>query len=111
MAFVLTKKRLANNWPVTINVPVDGGNIQEHVCTADFEILTQKEYDEKANEGDVALLNRVVVGLGPDVQHEDGSQITCTDANKSLLFNSAPFVRVGFINAYHDAARGAAVKN
>lgn len=110
MAFKLLKKRIVQ-WPVAIQVPTDGGQTAEQVCTASFEIIEQDDYISSAERGDVALLNRVVVGFGDDIQDESGTPITCTTENKTTLFNSAPFVRVGFIKAYHDAASGGASKN
>jgi hypothetical protein len=110
MAYKLTKNRIVQ-WPVVINMPVDGGEIVEQECTASFEILEQQDYEKASKIGDVALLNRVVVGFGDDIQNEDGSPMACNAANKNTLFNSAPFVRAGFLNAYIDAAQGAASKN
>jgi hypothetical protein len=111
MAFVLAKKRVVRDWPVTIPMSVDGGNAGEQLCSADFEIVDQDEYEKLAHKGDVALLCRIVVGLGPDVQFEDGSHIECTPDNKSMLFKSGPNVRSGFFDAYHEAACGLPSKN
>jgi hypothetical protein len=109
MAFILTKKRVVE-WPVTLAMPVDGGNTQDQLCTAHFDIITQDEYNKLVND-DIAFLKRVVVGFGPDVQNEDGSPMACTDANKHTLFSAAGFIRLGFINGYHEASSGIAAKN
>lgn len=110
MAFKLTKKRVVQ-WPVAIPVPTDGGQPVEQLCTASFEIIDQDEYDKFSHQGDIALLARIVVGFGDDVQHEDGTPMECTTTNKITLFKSEPFVRVGFIAAYHEAIRGGTSKN
>ena len=110
MAFVLAKKRIVKDWPVTINVPVDGGTTAEQLCSATFEILDQTEYNKLMND-DIAFCCRVVTDFGHDIQHEDGSPMPCTPDNKKALFASAGFVRLGFINAYHEASAGMASKN
>jgi hypothetical protein len=110
MAFVLTKKRIVNDWPIAIVSATRGGDTQTNVATADFEIIPQDEYNALMND-DLAFLSRVVVGFGPDLQFEDGTQIPCTTEGKKLLFSSGGDVRLGFINAYHEASAGIASKN
>jgi hypothetical protein len=109
MAFILTKKRVVE-WPVTMAVPVSGGTTQDQECTATFEIIPQDEYNTLMKD-DLDFLNRVVVGFGDDIQDESGLPLPCTATNKKTLFASAGFVRLGFINAYHEASAGIASKN
>jgi hypothetical protein len=109
MAFVLTKKRIVE-WPVSLPMPVDGGDTQEQLCSATFEIIPQDEYNALM-QNDIAFLNRVVVDFGSDIQDEGGAPLACTETNKKALFASAGFVRLGFINAYHEASAGIASKN
>jgi hypothetical protein len=109
MAFKLTTKRIVE-WPVTMAMPVNGGTTQDQQCTATFEIIPQDEYNALM-KNDIDFLNRVVVGFGDDIQDEDGNGLLCTTGNKKALFASAGFVRLGFINAYHEASAGIEAKN
>lgn len=110
MPFKLQEKNLVW-WPVIINMPVDGGTIEEVECTAQFEVLDADEYGEFKECPDVEFLERVVRDFGKDVMFEDGTPIPCNDANKQRFFKSAGYVRMGFINAYHEAATGYLGKN
>lgn len=109
MAFVISKNRRIN-WPVTIDMPVDGGETEQHSCSATFEILDQDEYDSLMGN-DVKFCQRVIVGFGDDIQGEDGKPLPYNDENKSMLVKSAAYIRMGFINAYHEAATGITAKN
>lgn len=109
MAFLLAKKRIIS-WPVSIDVPVDGGETQQQTCTAKFEILNQDEYDELMGN-DIAFCQRVVAEFGDDIQDENGNPLPTNDDTKAQLFKSAAYVRMGFINAYHEAATGIISKN
>jgi hypothetical protein len=109
MAFQLTKTRVVT-WPVILAMPVDGGKVQEHTCTAKFEIIPQDDYNSLMTD-DLKFLDRVVVGFGDDIKDEDGEPLTFNSENKRHLFASAGFVRLGFINAYHEASAGIASKN
>ena len=87
MAFVITKNRRIS-WPVTIGVPIDGGEVENQECTAEFEILDQDEYD-KLMGNDVLFCQRVVTGFGDDIQGEDGQPLPFTEENKAALIKSA----------------------
>lgn len=110
MAFTLAKKRIVTDWPVTVVMSTSSGETVESICSADFEIIHQDEYDKLMNN-DIELLNRVVVGFGADIKHEDGSPIPCNETGKKALFGSAGDVRIGFLNAYHSASTGITEKN
>lgn len=110
MAFVLAKKRIVTDWPVNIVMSTSGGDTAEFSCTADFEIIPQDEYNKLMNN-DIELLNRVVVGFGEDIQHENGTPIKCDVAGKRAVFGSAGDARIGFLNAYHSASTGITEKN
>lgn len=109
MPFTLTKKREIR-WPVSIAVPIDGGNTETQECSASFEILNQDEYDKLIGD-DVKFCVRVVTEFGDDIKGEDGSPLLCNTKTKEELFKSAAYVRMGFINAYHEAATGIFSKN
>lgn len=109
-------------WPVTVNVPQDGGTVKKYEFTAQFELIGQKEYDdfykpakgeEPAGEKDVGLTRRVLTGWGNDVCDEDGNPIEFNAENLERMI-SKPYARVAIVNAYFDCAYGnksAAAKN
>ena len=109
MAFTVTTNRKVD-WPVSIDLPINGGKTEVHECSMTFEILSQDEYD-KLMGNDVVFCERVVVGFGADILNEDGTPLPYTDENKSALIKSAAYVRMGVINSYHEAATGITSKN
>ena len=109
MPFILAKKREIE-WPVSIEVPMDGGKTETQKCSATFEILNQDEYDKLLGD-DVKFCIRVVTGFGSDIKDEEGNTLQYTPNIKEALFKSAAYVRMGFINAYHEAATGITAKN
>ncbi len=110
MAFKYVSKPLVW-WPVTIQVPIDGGKTEKQECSAQFEILPATEYEEFKQLPDVEFLSRVVKAFGDDIQDEAGEPLPCTEEFKAQLFNSAGYVRIAFITAYHNAATGYLEKN
>ena len=76
-----------------------------------LRFLNQDEYDKLIGD-DVKFCVRVVTAFGSDIQDEDGKPLPCTAKTKEALFKSAAYVRMGFINAYHEeAATGIVAKN
>lgn len=103
--FVVSKERVVE-WPVDVEVPVDGGERAIHRFTAKFKLITQSEFDAVYRDGgnDVAMLRKVLVGVS-DVQLEDGG-IPTVEALADV-----PFVRVALTRAYVECATGARRKN
>lgn len=111
MAFILKEKRTVW-WPVAINMPVDGGGTQQHVCNSELEILEQDEYDQLSEQrDDVKFCMRVVRTLGADITDEAGVPLDSSEDTKRKLFKSAGYVRIGFIEAYHEMVTGIKAKN
>ncbi len=48
-------------WPVSVNIPADGGALEEHNFFARFKRLSEKEFDAAAKEGQTPLLKTVVL--------------------------------------------------
>ena len=96
------------SWPVTINVPQDGGGTKEQQFTGQFELISQKEYDdfykdakggEPAGEKDIGLARRVLTGWGDDVLDEDGNPLEFNAENKEKLIE-IPYVRNGIVRSF-----------
>jgi len=96
-------------WPVVISEPVNDGQVVEHGCSMELEILTQAQYDELALKGDIAVIRKALRGWR-DVSGVDGQALAFNEDNVEALL-ALPFVRRCILNAYHSAAVGAPVKN
>lgn len=120
--FVL-KKDHSYAWPVTVQVPADGGDIREEQFTCTFQILPQARIESlmeemRADEGttlgggaDERILREVVVGW-EDVKDESGDVIPFTGENLATLM-ALPYARIGVMRAYFESVMGekARIKN
>lgn len=111
MTFKVAKVREVM-WPVTINVPGDGGKSQVHKVNVRLEILGQDEADDiiygRTEEKD--LLNRVLKGWDDTVRDEAGEALPFDDETKRA-FLQLPYVRRGLMEAYGEASVGGRRKN
>lgn len=111
MNFQLSKTRQVN-WPVTVDVPQDGGAVKPHLFNVVFDIMSQDEYDTFMTEkSDIDFLMRVIVGFGDGLDNENGQPLAFSEANVEMLCKNAGFIRIGLINAYNEAFAGIASKN
>jgi len=108
-------------WPVTVNIPQDGGRTVKSTFTGIFEVLEQDEIDElSANGGDI--LKRTLRGW-KGVAGDDGAEIafemTRTEDGEVVLgtavlrFLKIPYVRAALWAAFGElqSGRAAARKN
>jgi hypothetical protein len=109
--FKIAKKNTIT-WPVTVNVPKDGGKTGKHTFNVEFEVLSTDEAQKVIkDEGD--LLDRQVVGWPEgQVQNDDGSNLPFSEDAKAKLIN-INYVRVGMYAALNEinSGRAAARKN
>ena len=64
-------------WPVTVNIPQDGGTIKKKIFNAEFTLLDQDEFNaiyKDAGGNDEDLIRRTLVGWS-DVGDPDGNPI------------------------------------
>jgi len=93
-------------WPVTVNVPTDGGKTVKATFNAQFEVLPAKEADEilyGKSEDHTDLLARVIVGL-KGVGSEAGEELPFEEAKAQLL--SITYARTALFEAYGECANG-----
>lgn len=101
-------------WPVTINLPRDGGNTTKAVFTGKFKILSNTEFNAiYANGGnDEDLARNVLTGWGNDVCDEAGNPMEFNEENVNKVI-AMPYARNGIAAAYLELSQGkkAAAKN
>lgn len=101
-------------WPVTVNVPRDGGTTTKAVFTGKFKILPGAEFNAIYSGGgnDEDLCRNVVTGWGPDVSDQEGNPLPFNDENINKMI-AIPYVRSGLVAAYLELSQGrkAAAKN
>lgn len=105
------EKKSTFTWPVTVNVPKDGGTFASHQFTAEFKLQEQSKVDAlllRFQQNDEDILKELLVGwLG--VQDSDGDELDYTEENKAKLLD-IPYVRSALLKAYFEAASGNKVK-
>lgn len=105
------EKKTSFQWPVSVNVPRDGGGFATHEFTAEFALQEQSKMDqmlERLRNDDQDILPIILVGWS-GVQDADGNVLTYTEENRDALIN-IPYVRSALIKAYFEAANGNKVK-
>ena len=96
-------------WPVTIQVPIDGGEVTKHEVQVQYELISESEYKTFAEQGDEALLIRVVKNW-KDIADENGEPLVFSKKNL-LAMAQVRFARIGLVHGYMSAESGAPIKN
>lgn len=108
--FKLTEKRSVK-WPVTVDVPQDGGSTRPARFTVEFHLLDQSVIDAALTEarGDAEFLIGVMQGWD-GVADEDGNPLEFSDASARRVLD-IPYVRNAVLRAYFEAVSGGRRKN
>jgi hypothetical protein len=93
-------------WPVTVNVPADGGKLEEHAFFSRFKRVSETKFEELINKGQTAFLSFVLLEAGEDEKNLEA----LSDDDKTELLSSTNY-RVGLYNAYLKMDAGVAEKN
>jgi hypothetical protein len=99
------------SWPVTVNVPRDGGKVVKATFTGKFKMISSAEFNAIiANGGnDQDIGKAVVAGWGADFCDESENPLEFNDENLEMVL-SIPYVRSGFIDAYLELSQGKEAK-
>lgn len=108
MAFVL-KKVSSYKWPVSVDVPVDGGKFKKETFTAVFKKMSRSAFNDLVEQGDDALIGEIVEGW-EGIKDEDGDDIEYSSETRDQLFDD-PYVLRAVITAYTESLLGAQAKN
>lgn len=114
MAFVL-KKTNTYKWPVSVDVPVDGGKHERVTFDIEFKDLTQTRLGEIAKlsgEGtlsDVEIAKEVIVGWA-GIEDENGKELPYSITKRDELLE-VPMLASTIAGAYIESKQGAKRKN
>ena len=108
MAFVL-KKVSSYKWPVTVQIPVDGGKFKKETFTAVFKKMSRSTFADLAEQSEEALISEILGGW-EGVKDEDGDEVPYSKAAQADLCDD-PYVLRGLIDAYSESLGGAPAKN
>jgi hypothetical protein len=119
MAFVL-KQSDTYNWPVTFDIPVDGGRHERQTFDGEFKRLPQSKIGPMVAElgrlDDLSDMDRiselaadVLVGWS-GVTADDGKEIPFSQKALEQLLD-VPLLAVQIVKAYLDSLKGAKRKN
>jgi len=94
------------DWPVTVPVPQDGGEVVEVSFMARFRLLTPKRLEElSSNASDADALYRDMM---PGLAASEAEPLT-DDQFKEMF--GRPYIRNAILSAYRDFTNGVAAKN
>lgn len=101
--FSSLQKGFTATWPVTVNVPQDGGTVTEETFDVRFRLLGQEEINRLAKDPDPFAIAKAYL-----VEIVDGPKLT---PEVLTAFLDTPWIRAGLATAYNQFATGIAVKN
>lgn len=91
-------------WPVTVNIPQDGGKVLSVEFDAEFEILDTDEHDELVQSGG-DLLKRVLLGWDRMMNEAGDAPVEFGPDTKAKALKIT-YVRAALTLAYYEAAHG-----
>ena len=96
-------------WPVTVEIPADGGAVTKGEFEAHFKLLPQTEI-EALGKGTVAALLRSAMIDWRGLNDAADQALPCTAENIDTVCEW-PCWRTGLVSAFYDAQSGHARKN
>lgn len=119
MAFVL-KQSDTYSWPVTVEIPIDGGRFDKHSFDAEFKRLPQSkvapmvaELDRLDGASDLERLTEmageILVGWS-GITDDAGKEVPFSQKSLEQLLE-IPMLAVAILRSYFDSIKGAKRKN
>ncbi|QUN06430.1 hypothetical protein KDN34_02910 [Shewanella yunxiaonensis] len=108
MSFVFTTKRTVKNWPATLFVAANNGDVEQHKISFDLELLPDDQYIELLNKSPKDFFDEAIKGWS-GIGCADGTDMTDTPDNREALYNWPPFANAA-LRAYRQAASGEAAR-
>lgn len=100
-------------WPVSVNVPQDGGTTRVQKFTAHFEIAAASALKARLDDPEADFAAWVIerlVGWDEDLRDEADQPIAFSEETRAALCD-IPYVRAAVVEAYFAAAAGGRRKN
>jgi hypothetical protein len=99
------------SWPVTVNLPVDGGKFEKQTFDAEFKRLTQSQIKAhlEANASDFDFGKDVLVGW-KGVTDDSGAEVPFSESSRDQLLE-IPAVSSAVTVAFYESIAGAKRKN
>ena len=76
-------------WPVTADVPQDGGKTEKHDFFCRFRYITRSEFNRIQALGEEALMRHVIVGVGETKEDIDTTEKTIREVTEVPYYTSA----------------------
>ena len=114
MAFVL-KQSETYSWPVTVEIPIDGGRFDRQTFDAEFKRLPQARNNaiiaaaKAETTTDLEVAEEVLVGW-KGISDDDGKDIPYSETAKAQLLD-VPGVSAALVEGYINSLLGAKRKN
>lgn len=106
--FVFTKKRIVKEWPATLKVSGDKGQVTEHEISVDLELIPEDEWIALFRQSPKAAFDRVLLGWN-GISDANGEPMEATLDNRAALYQWQPF-SLAVTNAYLRASTGEAAR-
>jgi hypothetical protein len=114
MPFIL-KRDDRFSWPVSFDVPIDGGKFKRETFDAEFRRLSQSRLDEirelSRTEGvtDPEVAREVLVGWS-GIKDDDGEDVPFSESALEQLLD-VPMLATAIVAKYFESLQGAKAKN
>lgn len=114
MGFVLDQSG-TYKWPVTVEIPVDGGKHEKHNFKGEFKRTTQSRIKEildlvgKGDLEDADVVEEILVGW-EGIEDDQGNEVTFSKVKLKQLLD-VPMVASAIGKAFLDSIAGAKRKN
>jgi len=107
--FKLKPMDTPESWPVTVTTPSAHGTVSKGTFTAQFVMLKRSEFVQLSDQGDQALIERVLVGWS-GIYDANGNEMPFSLENRAELLEYT-HVATAISRAYVGFVAGAPAKN
>ena len=114
MPFIL-KRDDRFSWPVSFDVPIDGGKFKRETFDAEFRRLSQSRLGEITKQvrteevSDLDIAREVLVGWS-GIKDDDGEDVPFSESAREQLLD-VPMLATAIVAKYFESLQGAKAKN
>lgn len=102
-------------WPVSFDVPIDGGKFKRETFDAEFRRLSQSRLSEITKQvrseevSDLDIAREVLVGWA-GIKDDDGEDVPFSESAREQLLD-VPMLATAIVAKYFESLQGAKAKN